>query len=258
VTPTVGVLALQGAFAAHSAILGRLGVDCAEVRSVAELQQVDALVMPGGESTTMSMLLERNAMSEPLSRRIADAMPVLGTCAGLILLAAELLDGRPDQRPLGAIDITARRNAYGRQIDSFETELQVSGLDTPFHGVFIRAPVVERCGPEVEVLARHRGEPVLCCEGNVTVASFHPELADDDRIHSLWLRRSGLVPEADPDGSPVASSAAHNGAVNATTARSDDTNAASVRSGDNGGDANAASVRSGGLGARSGGLGAAT
>lgn len=194
-TATVGVLALQGAFAAHSAILGRLGVDCAEVRSVDRLEAVDALVMPGGESTTMSMLLERNAMFEPLRSRIADGMPVLGTCAGLILLAVELLDGRPDQRPLGAIDITARRNAYGRQIDSFETELGVTGLGSPFHGVFIRAPVVERAGPAVEVLASHRGEPVLCSEGSVTVASFHPELADDDRIHSLWLARSGLVCE---------------------------------------------------------------
>ncbi len=195
-TSTVGVLALQGAFAAHSAILGRLGVGCAEVRSADQLAAVNALVMPGGESTTMSMLLERNAMLEPLRRRIDEAMPVLGTCAGLILLAAELLDGRADQRQLAAIDITARRNAYGRQVDSFETDLRVAGLDAPFHGVFIRAPVVQRWGPGVEILACHDGEPVLCSQGNVTVASFHPELAGDDRVHSLWLARSGLAPAA--------------------------------------------------------------
>ncbi len=192
VTPTVGVLALQGAFAAHAAILDRLGVTTIEVRTEQQLASVDALVIPGGESTTMSMLLERSGLLEPLRARVAGGLAVFGTCAGLILLASEIRDGRHDQHALGALDMTVTRNAYGRQIDSFESDLDIVGFDTPFHAVFIRAPVVERVGESVEVLARVGERPVLCRQGAITVASFHPELSDDDRIHRRWLADAGL------------------------------------------------------------------
>ena len=183
----VGVLALQGAFASHAAMLGEAGATPVEVRRAHELAEVDALVMPGGESTTMSMLLDIAELREPLAGRLADGMPVFGTCAGMILLAVEVLDGRSDQRSMGAIDLDVRRNGYGRQVDSFETELAVEGFDDTFHGVFIRSPVVERIGPDVEVLAEVEGRPVLCRQGNVLVASFHPELAGDVRIHRRFL-----------------------------------------------------------------------
>jgi len=183
----VGVLALQGAFASHAAMLGEAGATPVEVRRAHELAEVDALVMPGGESTTMSMLLDIAELSEPLAGRLADGMPVFGTCAGMILLAVEVLDGRSDQRSMGAIDLDVRRNGYGRQVDSFETELAVEGFDDTFPGIFIRSPVVERIGPDVEVLAEVEGRPVLCRQGNVLVASFHPELAGDVRIHRRFL-----------------------------------------------------------------------
>ena len=184
----VGVLALQGAFAAHSHVLADLGAHPLEVRDPADLATVDALVMPGGESTTMSLLLETSGLFDPLAERIADGMPVLGTCAGMILLARDALDGRPDQRTFGAIDITIRRNGYGRQRDSFETDLDVAGLDTPFHAVFIRAPVVEQAGDTVEVDATVDGHPVLCRQGPIIVAAFHPELSGDSRIHERFLQ----------------------------------------------------------------------
>ncbi len=185
--PVVGVLALQGAFQAHQGVLDRLGARTRQVRTPADLAGVDALVMPGGESTTMSRLLHTAELFDPLTERLAAGMPVFGTCAGMILLAAEVLDGRPDQRSFAAIDIAVRRNGYGRQIDSFEHEVDVDGLDAPFHVVFIRAPKVERTGPGVEVLARHDGVPVLARHGSVLVASFHPELTDDDRLHAMFL-----------------------------------------------------------------------
>jgi pyridoxal 5'-phosphate synthase pdxT subunit len=184
----VGVLALQGAFAAHSHVLAELGAHPVEVRVPADLASVDALVMPGGESTTMSLLLETSGLFDPLAGRIADGFPVLGTCAGMILLAGDALDGRSDQRTFGAIDITVRRNGYGRQRDSFETDVEVVGLDAPFHAVFIRAPVVERVGDAVEVDATVEGHPVLCRQGAITVAAFHPELSGDSRIHERFLQ----------------------------------------------------------------------
>ncbi len=189
---TVGVLALQGAFAAHARLLDGLGVSTLEVRTADQLSTVDALVLPGGESTTMSLLLERARMLEPLRERMAAGLPAFGTCAGLILLASEIRDGRPDQHCLGALDLTVTRNAYGRQIDSFETDLDVAGLDDPFHAVFIRAPVVERVGAGVDVLASVDGHPVLCERGPVMVAAFHPVLSDDDRLHRRWLGAAGL------------------------------------------------------------------
>ena len=191
--PRVGVLALQGAFSAHARVLAEVGADPVEVRTPEQLETVDALAMPGGESTTMSMLLESSGLFEPLAKRLADGMPALGTCAGMILLAVEVVDGRVDQRSFGMIDLTVRRNAYGRQVDSFETDLDVAGLGPAggpgrFHAVFIRAPWVERVGPEVEVLAEHEGRAVLACQGAVTVAAFHPELSGDNRIHARFLQ----------------------------------------------------------------------
>jgi len=183
----VGVLALQGAFARHSEVLGGLGAVPLEVRTPTDLEAVDAMVMPGGESTTMSMLLDSSGLRTPLAERLANGLPVLGTCAGMILLAVRVTDGRPDQRSFAAIDIDVRRNGYGRQVDSFEDQFPVTGLDGPFHGVFIRAPLVERVGPAVEVLAEVEGRPVLCRQGNVLVSAFHPELAGDARIHRRFL-----------------------------------------------------------------------
>ena len=183
----VGVLALQGAFARHCDVLTALGAVPLEVRTPVDLEAVDAMVIPGGESTTMSMLLDSSGLRTPLAGRMADGLPVLGTCAGMILLAVRVTDGRPDQRSFAAIDIDVRRNGYGRQVASFEDEFPVAGLDGPFHGVFIRAPVVERVGPTVEVLARVDTIPVLCREGSVLVSSFHPEMSGDGRIHERFL-----------------------------------------------------------------------
>lgn len=187
--PVIGVLALQGAFASHQHRLAELDAASRQVRTPADLAGVDALVMPGGESTTMSKLLLSSGLFDEIAARIDDGMPVFGTCAGMILLAAEVLDGRPDQRSFGAIDIAVRRNGYGRQVDSFEADLTVPSVaGGPFHGVFIRAPKVEHVGAGVEVLAEHEGIPVLARSGRVTVASFHPELANDARLHAEFVR----------------------------------------------------------------------
>jgi 5'-phosphate synthase pdxT subunit len=184
-----GVLALQGAFREHRDVLTSLGVAAVDVRTPEQLADVDALVIPGGESTTMTHLLASSQLRDPLTIAIADGLPVLGTCAGLIVLAREVLDGRVDQTPLDAIDITARRNAYGRQRDSFEADLAIEGLDLPlFRGIFIRAPAIERVGDAVEVLAEHNGRPVLAREGRVWVTTFHPELARDSRVHERFLQ----------------------------------------------------------------------
>ncbi len=186
----IGVLALQGAFHSHQALLDELGSSTAQVRTPADLDRVSSLVMPGGESTTMSKLLVTSELFDPIAARLADGMPVFGTCAGMILLATEILDGRPDQRSFSAIDISVRRNGYGRQLDSFETDIHVPefglGAD-PFHGVFIRAPKVTRVGRGVEVLAEHDDVPVLLRSGPITVASFHPELAGDSRLHAQFI-----------------------------------------------------------------------
>ncbi len=187
----VGVLALQGAFRRHVEAFEQLGTTTVEVRRPPQLDDVDALVIPGGESGTISMLLERGEMFDPIAKRLADGMPALGTCAGMILLGAEVLDGRDDQRCFGAIDITTRRNGYGRQVDSFDALVDLSsmgaGLDEPFDASFIRAPVVERVGDDVTVVARVDDRPVLCTSGPVMVAAFHPELSSDLRIHRRFL-----------------------------------------------------------------------
>jgi pyridoxal 5'-phosphate synthase pdxT subunit len=184
----VGVLALQGAFREHREVLDALGVEAVEVRRASELGALDALILPGGESTTMSKLLDSSEVREPLGGLLADGFPVLGTCAGMILLAREVLDGRLDQRSFRAIDCSVRRNGYGRQRDSFEASLDVRGLGGgPFPGVFIRAPRVESVGPGVVVLATHDDVPVLLRSGSVWVSSFHPELSGDLRIHQLFV-----------------------------------------------------------------------
>ncbi len=187
-TPRVGVLALQGAFGAHQRSLAALGVPSLEVRTPGDLGNVDALVIPGGESTTLWHLLGVNGLVEPLGERLAAGMPTLGTCAGLILLASDVRDGRSDQGWFSAIDISVRRNAFGRQIDSFECDLAVPALGPEdFHAVFIRAPLVEHVGPNVEVLAAVDGGPVAVREGPVLATAFHPELTGDTRVHRLFM-----------------------------------------------------------------------
>jgi pyridoxal 5'-phosphate synthase pdxT subunit len=187
---TVGVLALQGAFAEHAVAVSRLGARPIEVRTPAQLDQVEALVMPGGESTTMSKLLATSGLFDVISERLHSGMPVFGTCAGMILLATEIADGRPDQKSFAALDVTVRRNGYGRQIDSFEEDLVVEGLNSPFRAVFIRAPIVERVGKNVSVLATSRDTPVLVrggAQNNLFASSFHPEMTSDLAIHQLFL-----------------------------------------------------------------------
>ncbi len=191
--PTVGVLALQGDVRNHLLVLTGLGSDPVEVRTPADLAGVDAMILPGGESTTMSLLLGTSGLLEPLRRRLAGGMPAFGTCAGMILLAHDVADGRPDQEQLDAVDISVRRNAFGRQIDSFETDLDIAGVaGGPLHAVFIRAPVVERTGPDVEVLATVTVDgstrPVVCRQGPVLVSAFHPELTGDRRLHEVFLQ----------------------------------------------------------------------
>jgi 5'-phosphate synthase pdxT subunit len=190
----VGVLALQGAFALHAQVLESLGAATTLVRRPEQLDDVDRLVVPGGESTTMSMLAERGGLLEPLRQFVRSGRPVFGTCAGAILLSSEILDGRPDQQCLSAIDISVRRNGFGRQIDSFEIDVEVPALaaaglgDERFHAVCIRAPVIERVGPNCEVMATIDGNPALVRSGAIMVAIFHPELAGDGRLHELFIR----------------------------------------------------------------------
>ncbi len=187
----IGVLALQGAFSAHAERFAELGASVSEVRTPGDLVGLDGLVMPGGESTTMSRLLVTSGLFDELKGLLADGFPVFGTCAGMILLATDALDGRPDQVSFGAIEMTVRRNGYGRQVDSFETDLDISGFgadEPPFHAVFIRAPVVVSAAPDVEVLARHDDRVVLARHDAIFVASFHPELTADARLHARFLQ----------------------------------------------------------------------
>jgi 5'-phosphate synthase pdxT subunit len=184
----VGVLGLQGASQRHVEALNALGTHAIEVRMPEQLSGIDGLVLPGGESTTISRLLDLSGLFDPVAERLADGMPAFGTCAGMILLAREILGGRPDQRSFGVLDVDVRRNAFGRQVDSFETDLTVAGVaGGAFPAVFIRAPVVERVGAGVEVLSTVDGRPVLCRQGPLLGAAFHPELSDDLRLHQLFL-----------------------------------------------------------------------
>jgi len=185
---TTGVLALQGAFALHQRRLESLGEQVVQVRSPAHLDGIDRLVIPGGESTTVSMLAERFDLIEPLRVFARSGKAVLGTCAGAILLSAEIQDGREDQRCLGVIDISTRRNGFGRQVDSFEQDVQIPILGEPaFHAVCIRAPVIERVGDSVTVLATIDSSPALVRSGAIMVSIFHPELVEDLRVHQLFL-----------------------------------------------------------------------
>jgi 5'-phosphate synthase pdxT subunit len=186
----VGVLALQGDTREHLAALRDAGASALTVRRREELDAVDALVIPGGESTTMSHLLRDLDLLEPLRKRLADGLPAYGACAGMILLASEILDagaGGREAVPLGGLDITVRRNAFGRQVDSFEGDVEFSGFDEPVHAVFIRAPWVERVGAGVQVLARAADHPVAVRQGPVLATAFHPEVTNDRRIHRLFV-----------------------------------------------------------------------
>jgi pyridoxal 5'-phosphate synthase pdxT subunit len=204
----VGILALQGDVGEHRSALAELGAAPRDVRRPDDLAGLDGIILPGGESTTMSMLLESSGLGEPLRKELEAGLPVFGTCAGMILLAADVVDGRPDQRQFRVIDISVRRNGYGRQIRSFECDLGVEGLGVePLHAIFIRAPVVERVGPGVEVLADlpedqstttaptaapadaipTGANAVVCRQGPVLVSAFHPELTSDRRLHQLFL-----------------------------------------------------------------------
>ena len=194
----VGVLALQGAFVSHERMLNSLNgsgkkfggrqITSRQVRTPQDLSSCDALIMPGGESTTMSQLLESSELYEPMKKSIKEGMPVLGTCAGMILLAEKIIDGRDDQVSFAAINIDVQRNAYGRQIDSFEADIAVSGLKDSFHAVFIRAPRILKADKSVETLAEFDGQIVLAKQKNVLVASFHPELSNDIRIHDMFVK----------------------------------------------------------------------
>jgi 5'-phosphate synthase pdxT subunit len=187
-TKVVGVLALQGAFNSHTKVLDSIGVSTQEVRTPQDLVSVDALVMPGGESTTMSQLLESYELFEPIKKLIREGLPVFGTCAGMILLANKIIDGRDDQLSFGAIDIEVQRNAYGRQIDSFEADINVKSFVSSFHAVFIRAPRIVKADGAVEILAEFGDDKVLAKQKNVLVASFHPELSPDKRIHEMFVK----------------------------------------------------------------------
>jgi pyridoxal 5'-phosphate synthase pdxT subunit len=211
---TVGVLALQGDVREHAAAFGDLGEDVRAVRIPADLDGLSGIVLPGGESTTLSLLLGSTGLDAALDDAFDDGFPVFGTCAGMILLADRVLDGRSDQHQFRAIDLSVRRNAYGHQAASFEADLEVPEIGSaPLHAVFIRAPVVERVGPDVEVLGvlpapasegpKSPGEPVVCRQGSVLVSAFHPELTADRRLHRLFLdmvkddaERSGTAPSA--------------------------------------------------------------
>lgn len=183
--PRIGVLALQGDVREHLRALAAAGADAARVRTPHELDDVDALVIPGGESTTIGKLLVTFGLLEPVRKRVRGGMPAFGSCAGMILLADRVLDGTADQIGVGGIDMTVRRNAFGRQVDSWEEDVDFDGA--PVHGVFIRAPWVEQCAPEVEVLARVGTRIVAVRQGPLLATAFHPELTDDARVHALFV-----------------------------------------------------------------------
>ena len=183
----VGVLALQGAFDAHVQRLTELDLESRLVKNTSDLVDLDGIILPGGESTTMSNLLVTSDLGAELSKRLHDGLPVFGTCAGMIMMARTIHDGRPDQISLDVMDIQVRRNGYGRQNDSFEQDISISSLDSPFHALFIRAPVIESIGNDVEVLASIDERPVLVRQAYALASSFHPELVTDLRVHEIFL-----------------------------------------------------------------------
>lgn len=182
----IGVLALQGGVIEHIKAIERCGEKAAEVRTKDDLKNADALIIPGGESTTLFKLMERAGLDSAIRERAKKGMPVFGTCAGLIVIAKDIINN--GSQGLGLIDISVKRNDYGRQVDSFEDEITIKGMDEPFSAVFIRAPIVKSYGKKVEVLAKHKNHPVLLRQGNNLAASFHPELSDDIRVHRLFLK----------------------------------------------------------------------
>lgn len=185
----IGVMAVQGGFAEHCATIERLGHEARVVRRPQHLEGLDGLILPGGESTTMSKLLEIGGMLDPLREAISGGLPTFGTCAGLIMLATEVLDTRPDAKSFAVLDVAVRRNAFGRQVDSFETTLPFGDIDTPVDAVFIRAPRVERVGDGVEVISQLPDDTIVAVrQGHVLGCSFHPELTEDDRVHEYFLR----------------------------------------------------------------------
>ncbi len=191
VPPLIGVLAVQGDVREHLAALAASGARTCIVRRPGELAAVDALVLPGGESTTMDKLIRAFDLREPLLERLAAGMPAYGSCAGMILLADRVVDAVEGQQTLGGLDITVRRNAFGRQVDSFEADLDIAGISgdgaAAVHGVFIRAPWVEQAGPDVDVLAVHDGRIVAVRQGHLLATSFHPEITGDVRVHGLFV-----------------------------------------------------------------------
>ena len=185
--PLVGVLALQGDVVDHCRALEAVGARTRAVRRPEELVGLDGIVLPGGESTTIDKLSRRFGVREPLVAALASGLPAYGSCAGMIMLADEIVDGLADQQTFGGLDVTVRRNAFGRQVDSFETDLDVVGIEGPMHAVFIRAPWVERVGPDVEVLATAAKHPVAVRQGPLLATSFHPEATADTRVHALFV-----------------------------------------------------------------------
>ena len=184
----VGVLALQGDVREHVRALGECGADATAVKTTAEIQSCDALIIPGGESTTISKLARAFGLLDLITNRIQEGMPVYGSCAGMILLANEVLDAIEGQESFGGLDATVRRNAFGRQVDSFEADIAITGITEPeFRAIFIRAPWVERVGPNVEVLAEVAGHPVAVRQGSILATSFHPELTGDNRVHRFFV-----------------------------------------------------------------------
>jgi len=188
----IGVLAMQGAFAEHVKALEKAGARTRLVRTREDLAGLDGIVLPGGESTTMTMLMERVGLLEPLREAIEHGLATLATCAGMIVLARDVTDGMPEQHGLGVLDIGVRRNGYGRQVDSFEAPLHIDGLDgKTFPGVFIRAPLVERTG-DVQVIASYDDHPVAVRQGRILALCFHPELSGDQRLHREFVRMAGM------------------------------------------------------------------
>ncbi len=185
--PLIGVLALQGDVREHLRALESAGARVRQVRTAGDLADLDGIVVPGGESTTIGRLLDLFELLEPLRDRLRAGLPAYGSCAGMVLLAAEVVGGLPGQPLLGGLDVTVRRNAFGGQVHSFEADLGLRGLDGPVHGVFIRAPWVERTGEHVEVLAELDGHPVAVRQGSVLATAFHPELTGDARVHALFV-----------------------------------------------------------------------
>ena len=183
----IGVLAIQGAFIEHINILQTLGVECREIRLPEQLSDVDGLIIPGGESTTLSRLLTRYNLRQPIKQLATDGKPLWGTCAGMIMMASEITENDPV--PLEIMDIDVQRNAFGRQIDSFEQELEITGFDeTPYHAIFIRAPVIKRVGSGISIMASLQdGRPVAVQQANLMATSFHPELTKDSRFHAHFL-----------------------------------------------------------------------